>query len=133
MVCSAVCSLYYLLLSLKMVICIVPGCSKRSDRYNDVSFFRLPAIRTEKGKKELLLSRKRRAGYLAAISKDLSKYGDLSHVRICSRHFISGKPAYFFDHLNPDWLPTLNINSKLNEKVLIIAATGQISEGKVKE
>ena len=33
----------------------------------------------------------------------------LANDRICSRHFINGKPASLEDETNPDWLPTLNL------------------------
>ena len=33
----------------------------------------------------------------------------LKNDRICSRHFISGKPADLLDETNPDWLPSLNL------------------------
>ena len=33
----------------------------------------------------------------------------LCNDRICSRHFISGKPADLEDETNPDWLPSLNL------------------------
>ena len=36
-----------------MVICIVPGCFKYSDRDKDVAFFRLPT-RTGKNEEELI-------------------------------------------------------------------------------
>lgn len=75
-----------------------------------MSFFRLPYIRRKGGKKDYELSRKRETGYLAAIPKDLSKK-DLSQVRICSRHFLTGKPASYHDTLNPDWLPTQYLTS----------------------
>ena len=102
-----------------MVICIVPGCSKRSDRDRDVSFFRIPDIRT-RTKEEHELSKKRQVGYLTAIPRDLSCH-DLSQIRICSRHFISGKPAYFNDTLNPDWVPTQNLteNSSRHQNALL--------------
>ena len=35
----------------------------------------------------------------------------LANDRICSRHFISGKPATLQDQNNPDWLPTLNLGN----------------------
>lgn len=72
----------------------MPGCCRRSDRgEKGVTFFRIPSIRS-RSEEEHELSKKRQAGYLAAIKKDLSTY-DLSQVRICSRHFISGRPALF--------------------------------------
>ena len=92
-----------------MVLCVVVGCSKRSGRDKDVSFYRLPKITASKGSRVLELSKKRRAGYIAAISRgDLSEK-ILANDRICSRHFINGKPASLEDETNPDWLPTLNL------------------------
>ena len=42
----------------------------------------------------------------------------LVNERICSRHFVSGKPADILDGNNPDWLLGLNLgNSKeINEE-----------------
>ena len=40
----------------------------------------------------------------------------LSNDRICSRHFIFGKPAELENETNPDWLPSLNLgNQKLSD------------------
>lgn len=102
-----------------MVFCIVVGCSKRSGRDKDVSFYRIPVIRRGRSQRELELSKARRDGFLAAISrKDLTE-SILENERICSRHFTSGKPADLFDELNPDWLPTQNLgHSKRKQSVL---------------
>ena len=54
-----------------MVICLVAGCSKRSGRDKDVSFYRIPKIMKNNHRLEGL-SRRRRDG------------------------FITGKPAEFF-------------------------------------
>ena len=89
-----------------MVLCIVFGRSERSGRDKDVSFFRIPKVITNKGKDLEKLSRKRREGFLAAVRRcDLTEKND----RICSRHFLSGKPACLIDENSPDWLPTLNL------------------------
>lgn len=76
-----------------MVICAVVGCSKRSDRHKGVSFYRILTIRTGRGERELELSTKRRAGFLAAISRADLTENSIDQARVCSRHFISGKPA----------------------------------------
>ena len=56
------------------------------------------------------MTKKRRAGYLAAIRRDgPGDNNGLENDRICSRHFVTGKPAYLYDEKNPDWLPTLNL------------------------
>ena len=92
-----------------MVLCVVIGCSKRSGRDKDVSFYRIPKVIAHRGKQEYELTKKRRAGFLAAISRDTKGTRVLENERICSRHFISGKPAYLYDEANPDWLPTLHL------------------------
>ena len=68
-----------------MVMCVVIGCSKRSGRDKDVSFYRIPKVISEKGPLNLLeLTKRRKVGYLAAISR----------VGVTEkRHFISGKLA----------------------------------------
>lgn len=100
-----------------MVICAVVGCSKRSDRDKDVSFYRIPTIRTGRCERELELSTKRRAGFLAAISRADLTGNSVDQARVCSRHFISGKPASLHEELHPDWLPTQNLgHSKVSKK-----------------
>ena len=100
-----------------MVICAVVGCSKRSDRDKDVSFYRIPTIRTGRCERELELSTKRRAGFLAAISRADLTDNSIDQARVCSRHFISGKPASLHEQLHPDWLPTQNLgHSKVSKK-----------------
>ena len=95
--------------SLKMVLCVVIGCSKRSGRDKDVSFYRIPKIITHRGQRDYELTKKRRDGFLAAISRDDLTEKVLENDRVCSRHFISGKPAALYDDTNPDWLPTLHL------------------------
>ena len=56
------------------------------------------------------MTKERWAGFLAAISREgLKDSRVLENDRICSRHFISEKPAYLYDEANPDWLPTLHL------------------------
>ena len=43
---------------------VVVGCSKRSGRDKDVSFYKLSKITASKGSRVLELSKKRRAGYI---------------------------------------------------------------------
>lgn len=92
-----------------MVLCVVIGCSKRSGRDKGISFYRIPAIIKGRSKQEFELSKKRRNGFLSAISREDLSDKIIANNRICSTHFISGKPAYLFDVTNPDWLPTLNL------------------------
>ena len=76
-----------------MVLCIVVGYSKRSGRDKDVSFYRLPKVISNKGSSILELSKKRRSGYVAVISRcDLTEK-IMANNRICSRHFINASTS----------------------------------------
>jgi len=104
-----------------MVICAVVGCSNRSDRDKGVSFFRIPKVIICRSQRELELTKKRRDGYLAAVSREDITDRGIANIRVCSRHFISGKPAALFDELNPDWLPTQNLgHAKVNQGHLLV-------------
>ena len=92
-----------------MVLCLVFGCSKRSGRDKDVAFYRIPKVITNRGKDLEKLSRKRRAGFLSAIKRSELTEKIISNDRICSRHFLSGKPACLMNETSPDWLPTLHL------------------------
>ena len=50
-----------------MVLCVVIGCSKRSERDKDVSFHRIPAIIRHTDKRDFELSKKRREGFFIII------------------------------------------------------------------
>lgn len=80
-----------------MVLCVVIGCSSRSGRDKGVSFFRIPTVVTTRGSAEKELTQKRRDGYLAAISRGDLTEKIVNNDRICSKHFVSGKPAYLYD------------------------------------
>ena len=92
-----------------MVLCVVFGCSKHSNRDKDVSFFRIPRIICNKGEQVYTLSKKRRDGFRAAISRVGLTEKILKNDRICSRHFHSRKPATLLDDTSPDWLPSLHL------------------------
>ncbi|KAF8792631.1 hypothetical protein HNY73_004203 [Argiope bruennichi] len=93
---------------IKMVMCGMIGCSKRSGR-DKVSFYRLPGTQrcSDPTKKELQLVR--RAVWLTRICrKDLiDDEKKLKNFRICNRHFIRNEPAALKDINDPDWAPSL--------------------------
>ncbi len=71
----------------------------------EVSFYRIPAIFNGRSAVENELSKKRRNGFLAAISREgLTNKRTIEFV-----HLISVKPSYLFDKNNPDWLPSLHL------------------------
>ena len=78
--------LVYNLCVVEMMLCIVIGCSKRSGRDKDVSFYRIPKVITHKGKCDYELSKKRRDGFIAAIFREGLTEKVLESDRICSRH-----------------------------------------------
>ena len=70
-----------------------------------------------RSRKEEELSRKRREGYLSAISRADLTASVIENGRICSDHFLSGKPAGLFDETSPNWLPTEKLgHSKISRK-----------------
>ena len=72
---------------------VVLGCHNHSGWDKGISFFRIPVVITRRGPQDLELSKKRRNGYIAAISRENITETVLSNDHmLCSRHFLSGKP-----------------------------------------
>ena len=57
-----------------------------------IKFYRVPAVITDKGELIEKLTAERRRKWISAISRDLTEK-KLSDDRVCSVHFVSGKPA----------------------------------------
>ena len=80
-----------------------------------MSFFRIPKVIYNKGDKVLELSRRRRNGYLAAISRMGLTEKILKNDRVCSKHFVSGKPTDLldsYDYRLVSWgYPLINSNN----------------------
>ncbi|XP_059142279.1 uncharacterized protein LOC131929915 [Physella acuta] len=90
-----------------MVNCCVKGCRTRCGNSEGISLFRLPKIITHQGERDRELTERRRCQFLANIHRrDVSEKA-ANNMRICSRHFVLGKPANFRDETNVDWAPTL--------------------------
>ena len=98
-----------LFLPIVMVMCIVTGYSNRSGQDTDVSFYRIPKVITGKGFKKEQLSKRRREGYIAAVSREGLTEKIISNDRVYFRHFVTGKPAALEDELHPDLLPTQHL------------------------
>ena len=93
----------------KMVLCIMTGCLKRSDRDKDVYFFGIPSVLTCLGKKDYELSKRQRDVFLAATSREDLTESILRNGRVSSRHFVLGKPTDLYDEAKPDWLITFKL------------------------
>ncbi|CAI5660512.1 unnamed protein product [Oreochromis niloticus] len=99
--------------------CCVIGCSVRShDRQgnklgNGLSFHSFPTWKQHEGAHIAELTKKRRLAWIAAVGRVDLQFSSISkYLLVCSRHFHSGKPAYEMDQTNPDWVPTLHMNSE---------------------
>ena len=90
------------------------GCFKRSGRDKDVSFYRVPVIISE-GELTEELTTERRRKWISAISRDDITEKKMENDRVCSSHFVSGKPASNWDKFNVDWVPTLNLGHNKND------------------
>ena len=78
-----------------MVICAIVGCSNRSADGSRLSFYGIPTVTADRyGKSELELRKKRRDGFLAAISREDIDMTALHKYKVCEMHFHSRKPAY---------------------------------------
>jgi hypothetical protein len=89
--------------------CDVKGCSNRADKDKNKSFYRLPAIIKHQGSETESLSSRRQIEWLAAINRSDIKDSNYQHARVCSDHFISGKPSLLYDSTSPDWVPSLKL------------------------
>lgn len=72
--------------------CSVYQCTNRSNRNKDKRFFRIPReILSHRGDKTRDILKRRRAKWLANLSL-LTKGVESRHARVCSDHFVKGKP-----------------------------------------
>jgi hypothetical protein len=78
--------------SRKMVnFCAIVGCNNRADKHKGVGFYRLPAIISHQGEQTYGLTCKRRDLWLSRIHREDLGSSKYPYVRVCSRHFKSGK------------------------------------------
>ncbi|KAJ8392011.1 hypothetical protein AAFF_G00083210 [Aldrovandia affinis] len=96
--------------------CVVYGCSNRSNRERNRSFYRVPKVILHKGEKCKETTKKRREIWLANLCLS-SGAADSKHARVCSDHFVKGRPRALYDVDDVDWAPTLNLGyQKITEK-----------------
>ncbi|XP_037560062.1 uncharacterized protein LOC119466118 isoform X2 [Dermacentor silvarum] len=98
-----------------MVNCAVFGCNNESRRKTDsgentkkLSFFSVPNVVRWQCSQTLEISTKRRAEWFRRLYRgDINT--DATHYKVCSEHFVSGRPSYLMDLTNPDWAPSLHL------------------------
>ncbi|KAK5650043.1 hypothetical protein RI129_001072 [Pyrocoelia pectoralis] len=75
-----------------MVCCLVVGCGSTSVRDNNL-------------RNVCYVLSQRRNRWIAAIKREDLTETKINCGRVCSKHFITGKPANWRDVDNPDWVP----------------------------
>ncbi|XP_070180904.1 uncharacterized protein [Littorina saxatilis] len=90
--------------------CCVNGCATRSNKEPDVTFHRIPKTDLTRGEKIRELSEKRRRAWIQQINrKTVTDITIKPWTRVCSKHFVTGKPAELYDESHPDWVPSLDM------------------------
>ncbi|CAG9840696.1 unnamed protein product [Diabrotica balteata] len=93
------------------MVCFVVGCSNRSNR-NPIRYFRIPTVpvkRFRQDEETIRSVQQRRDKWIQALKRTDLTNRQLNNARVCSNHFISGKPSSVEDILNPDWVPNINM------------------------
>ena len=93
--------------------CCIKNCSNHQGQDENISFYLIPKIIKHQGKKAECMSQKRRCQWLRNINR--ANWTPGPGARVCSAHFIHGKPAALFDEANPDWIPTCNLGHNLKK------------------
>ncbi|KAJ8977272.1 hypothetical protein NQ317_003974 [Molorchus minor] len=75
--------------------------------YNEF-LFRIPSEYDNHKQFNKLASERRKAWINRLKRADLTE-SKIKNGRICSKHFISGKPSKLEDRTNPDWIPSLHM------------------------
>ncbi|XP_037508339.1 uncharacterized protein LOC119384115 isoform X2 [Rhipicephalus sanguineus] len=103
-----------------MVNCAVLGCNNESRRKADcgenttkVSFFSVPTVVRRQCNQTLEVSTKRRAEWFRRLNRGYINT-NATHYKVCSEHFVSGRPSYLMDVTNPDWAPSLRLGYDRN-------------------
>ncbi|XP_052260820.1 uncharacterized protein LOC127864990 [Dreissena polymorpha] len=92
------------------VSCWVKGCCNGADNSVRRDFYSIPTVRENEGDFTKTLSEDRRRLWLANINR---KDAPTKYSKICSDHFINGKPSSMYERSNPDWAPTLLLGEDL--------------------
>ncbi|XP_076465720.1 uncharacterized protein LOC143297245 isoform X2 [Babylonia areolata] len=94
--------------------CCITGC--RSRGYTNDSgptghrFYRIPKVKSTAGKQLEEVTIQRRHAWIAAIGRTTVTFTNASkNLRVCSRHFHGGRPAYEMMKSDPDWAPSLHL------------------------
>uniref|UniRef100_V5IIX4 THAP-type domain-containing protein n=1 Tax=Ixodes ricinus TaxID=34613 RepID=V5IIX4_IXORI len=84
--------------------CVAYGCTNYFYGKGNAKFFRFPSARLYPAKREAWIAAARRR------NTDGSPWQPNEHCRICSAHFVTGRPSTFQNH--PDFVPTIFSRTK---------------------
>ncbi|XP_043478394.1 4-hydroxyphenylpyruvate dioxygenase isoform X1 [Leptopilina heterotoma] len=123
-----------------VLFCCIIGCRQRggcSRQDKKISFYRIPAVISENNRKYravylkqkyrvadffsqtaeqyIQLSKLRQEKWIEVIKRGQLRDSQLRSYRVCSRHFITGRPADLGDIKNPDWIPCRDLDLKTNK------------------
>lgn len=89
-----------------MVNCCVQACPSNAatDGAGGVSYFRFPVVRSDREHRDI--SRDRRAAWVKAAAVASRPDVNVDYALVCSRHFVSGRPAKLEQVESVDWVPT---------------------------
>ncbi|XP_035998273.1 uncharacterized protein LOC118564392 [Fundulus heteroclitus] len=90
------------------MFCVVYGCSNRSNREKEKSFYRVPKIVVHKGENCKKLTEQRRKKWILNL-RLRSGGAESANARVCSDHFVGGCPSALGDVQSVDWAPTVNL------------------------
>ena len=114
-----------------MVLCIVVGCGRKSEKHKGTGFFRIPSVITNQVQDFEDITTERRERWISAISRDDTCTKEvLESEQVCGCHFVSGKPAQSWDKHNVDWIPTLNLGKKIYKEKNVDAAAERAERAK---
>ncbi|KAJ8362654.1 hypothetical protein SKAU_G00114850 [Synaphobranchus kaupii] len=98
------------------IACCVINCHNRShDRRgkriaNGERFYSFPAWKQSGGSQIAELTKRRRMAWVSAVRHKNITFSNISRsMKVCSRHFHTGKPAYEMHESHPDWVPSLQL------------------------
>ncbi|KAK0139962.1 hypothetical protein N1851_023125 [Merluccius polli] len=93
------------------MFCVVYGCSNRSTREKEKSYFRIPKVVVHKGEKCKKLTEQRRKKWILNL-RLRSGGAESVYSRVCSDHFVRGVPSALGDVESVDWAPTVKLGYK---------------------
>ncbi|XP_060601038.1 THAP domain-containing protein 1-like [Ruditapes philippinarum] len=93
-----------------VISCWVNGCSNRADQSRSLGFYSIPSVRENEGEFTKSLTEERRILWISNINR---KDAPTKYSKICSDHFLKGKPASMYHRSDPDWAPTLNLDGAM--------------------